>query len=198
MTLFRKLSESGVNCVHVSPRSSLLRFMPQTLQVWVDKHADVGPRNMTLPTLKREPKGGKIQALFRVPFSILFVMYALLTYLVTIRPLLSRYVVVSDRYFYDLFYNLWGNASVVLTGVLPRPTIGFVLDIPVALAFSRMHSLEDLRIPEEYYELLRKYYLAIARHNGFHVIDTCTDFEKSNECIFTYVKAFLEKCDKNV
>jgi len=196
--LFIELIKSGISCVHVSSRSSLLQLMPCSLRSWLEKNAHIGPRNMTLPSLKeRGFKSSRCNILFRIPLSLFFIIYTLLTYLITIRPLLRKYVVVSDRYFYDLFYNLWGDASFALVRMLPKPTIGFLLDLPVPTALSRMHSLEDKKIPQKYYELLRKYYLAIAKQNNLHIIDNSVDFEKSSKCILVHVKAFLESSGKN-
>jgi thymidylate kinase len=198
-SLAKELSKIGVNCVHISPRSSLLQYMPVILRNWIDKHAHLGPRNLTLPRLGvKESAGSRSIILLKMSICLIFIIYAFLTYLITIRPHLGKYVVVSDRYFYDLFYNLWGRKSYLLIGLLPRPSLGFILDLPVTTAFSRMHSLEDRMVPQKYYESLRHYYLNIARCNNFLIIDTSNDFEESRKCILEHVKTFLEsrgKCD---
>lgn len=179
--------------MHVSPRSSLLQFMPQLLRNWVDKHTRLSPRNITLPTLMgQDYKSSRPIGFLKIPLSLLFIIYAFLTYFITIRPFLKKFVVVCDRYFFDLFYNLWGNVSHVLIDLLPRPAVVFLLDAPAPVAFSRMHSVEDKAISRRYYEVLRNWYLTLASRNNFFVMDASIDFEKTKKCILNHVMVFLE------
>jgi thymidylate kinase len=194
--LCSELSQNNVNCAHVSPRSSLVRFFFGAKNDWLDRHDNVGPRKFTLPKLNSAKSGNKrVSDVLKIPFSLIIIAYTYLTYLVTIRPILLEKTVVSDRYFYDLFYNLWGGKSYVFSAILPKPTMGFILDIPVSLAIERMHSQTDKKIPEEYHQELRKYYLSFEGQNGFQTIDAKKDFKTANASILKAVQAILSKRD---
>jgi thymidylate kinase len=149
----------------------------------------VSPRNATISNKFSNFSGKSIlKALF---LTIPFWVYALIVYCTWIRPLQHKKVVVCDRYFFDWFYNLWGNMSIALTRLLPKPDMVFLLDVPVTIAFSRMHSTSDRQIPLSYYESLRNWYLTLAKQRGFFVIDSSGDFEEVKTVIKKHVVRVL-------
>jgi thymidylate kinase len=104
---------------------------------------------------------------------------------------LNGFVVVCDRFFFDWFYNLWGNASIALVRLLPKPSIAFLLDVPVTVAFSRMHYPLDKQVRLSYYESLREWYLMLARRQNFFIIDSSSKFEEVKDTIKKYVISML-------
>lgn len=100
-------------------------------------------------------------------------------------------VVVCDRYFYDKFLSLeyYGFSSrrwtIVLSKIVPRPTITFVLDVNPLLAQQRetgnYHALS-------FFSACRERYLEFARNMGFHVLNT----ERSKEANLNEVLHVLE------
>ncbi len=186
LALLRALSENGVNAVHVSPRSSLIRILlPKRIRKLV-KRIYVRPRNLMISSVGKSRK-----AMFRIFLFIPILVYALLTYLAIIKPLLSEFVVVCDRYFYDLLLNLFGKRALLLVRLIPRPNLGFILDLPVDQAFLRMHDMEDRRVSREFYVQLRTWYVNLARQYNFLVVDSTDEIETVKRTILTFSSQWL-------
>jgi thymidylate kinase len=180
--LLRALSERNLNVIHVSPRSSLMYLLlPERLRRSV-KGTHVRPRNLMIQKMKVFPRVNIFMNFLIVPT----LMYVFLTYLLTIKPLLKKFVVVCDRYFYDLLFSLFGKKALLLVGLIPKPYLGILLDLPVDQAFTRMHDMEDKRVPYDFYEKLRKWYIALAKQQGFLIVDSTDEFEKVHKKILNF------------
>jgi thymidylate kinase len=180
--LLKALSERNLNVIHVSPRSSLMYLLlPGRLRRLVRK-IHVRPRNLIMQKMKVFPRVNIFMNFLIIPILI----YALLTYLLTIKPLLEEFVVVCDRYFYDLLFGIFGKKALLLVGVLPKPYLGILLDLPVNQAFARMHDMEDKRVPYDFYEKLRKWYIVLAKQQGFLIVDSTDEFEKVHKKILDF------------
>lgn len=185
LNLCKELLMKRVKCVYIRPRYAPIKFIPSVLRRWMSKHIHMSPRLLTIPSEDHRPyKSGRA---LRIPLTLSFLMYTFLTYLLIIKPQLDRNIIVCDRYFFDWFYNLWGKASVALTRLLPKPDLVFLLDAPVAVAFSRMRDIGDKSVSPEYYKSLRDWYLVLARQRGFFVIDSSGDFEKTRELVLNRI-----------
>jgi len=194
LALCRELSGKGNKCVHIRSRYALLRFAPLVLRRWIDKH--LSPRKITISYRTQKTHKARSMDIFKIPLTLFLLTYAFFTYFLCIRPHLRGSTVVvcdSDGYFFDWFYNLWGSTAVALTRILPKPDLAFLLDVPVAVAFSRMLYAGDKSISREYYESLQDWYLALTRQEGFHVIDSSGSFEKTKGLILDYVTFYLRK-----
>jgi thymidylate kinase len=53
------------------------------------------------------------------------------------------------------------------------------MDIPVSLAYTRMNSEEDRQTAPHYFESQRAWYALLAKTEGFVIIDSSEDFEKT-------------------
>jgi len=186
LALHEELSKRGVKCVYVRPAEAILTFVPSVLREYINKHPRISPRNITL-SRKRHRFNSRYVDILKIPVTIFFLAYAFIAYFLSIRSLRSNFIVICDRYFFDWFYNLWGNASITLIRLLPKPDIAFLLDIPVTIAFSRMHYAIDKEISPEYYESLRDWYLTLARQQSLFIIDSSREFEKTKGIILNYV-----------
>jgi thymidylate kinase len=190
LALHKEFSNRNINSVYVRPRYALLRFVPSVLRRRVQLDSSFSPRLITISSGNR--KALKIRRFLKVPLTAMLFAYAFLTYFLCIRPLLRNSIVVCDRYFFDLFYNLWGDSSLALVRMLPSPDAAFVFDVPVAVGFSRMHSEDDKRISQEYYNKLRRWYLRLARQEKFIVVDSSSDFERNRQLVSDRMKVYFE------
>jgi thymidylate kinase len=181
VSLSKELQRETINSIYFRPRG--ITIIPTFLRGLLKSYPNLSPRNVAMSKKADNFSGRNIlRALF---LTIPFWIYALIVYYAWIRPLRSKKVVICDRYFFDWFYNLWGNASIALTHLLPKPDIVFLLDVPVNIAFSRMHSIADKQISLSYYESLRCWYLMLAKQQGFFIVDSTGDFKD--------VKGIIEK-----
>jgi len=187
LALCRELSRKGIRYVYVRPRDALFRFIPLVLRGWIDRHPHISPRNITISRKTQSYKHSQSVGILKIPVTIFFLIYAFIAYFLSIRSLRSEFVVVCDRYFFDWFYNLWGNASMALIRILPKPDIAFLLDVPTTIAFSRMHYVMDKEISPEYYGSLRDWYLTLARQQSFFIINSSGDFEKTMGIILNHL-----------
>jgi len=190
LSLSKALVTRGVKCIYVRPRYELLRFFPSGLRNWVNRHIHVRPASVSF--IKRSSGNRKSSVLLRVTLSFLFLIYAFTTYWLTIKLYSRKFYVICDRYFFDWFHDEHKLCSLTVARLLPMPDLGFLLDIPVALAFSRMSSCEDARISFDYYKSLREWYIALAKLQGFMIIDSSSDFERTKDLIFKRVMLHLE------
>jgi dTMP kinase len=187
VSLLKELQREAINSIYFRPRD--ISLIPTFLRNLLKSYPNVSPRNITISNKFGNFSGKNIlKALF---LTIPFWIYALIVYYIWMRPLRYKKVVICDRYFFDWFYNLWGNASIALTRLLPKPDIVFLLDVPVIIAFSRMHSALDRQVPPGYYESLRNWYLMLARQQGFFIVDSSGDFEEVKGIIKKHVVRML-------
>jgi thymidylate kinase len=193
LALCKELSRKNINYAYVRSRYALLRYIPSILKRRINENGALSPRRMTISSGNRKASSSK--GILKGPLTVMLFAYAFLTYLLCIKPLLRNSIVVCDRYFFDLFYNLWGTSSYALIGVLPGPDVAFVFDLPVTVAFSRMHSADDKNIPQEYYGHLRAWYLSLAKERGFTVIDSSSDFKRTKQLVLDRMRVFLKGCD---
>jgi len=191
LTLCKELSEKRIRCTYVRPRYALFRLIPSVLREWVDRRPHISPRNITISCKTQKSSNGRSIGVLKILITIPLLVYAFITYFLTIRPLLDEFIVICDRFFFDWFYNMWGNVSTALIRLLPRPDIAFLLDVPVTIAFSRMHYALDRQIPLGYYESLRNWYLMLARQQGFFIVDSSGDFEEVKCIIKRHVVSTL-------
>jgi len=182
LALNQILANMEIKSIHISPRSSLIRLLlPKKIRLLMKK-IYVRPRKLALGNSRIFRKG-----LFIHFLSIPIFIYSLLTYYVIIKPLMRKYVVVCDRYFYDLFLNIFGKRALLLVELLPKPNITILLDLPVGQAYSRMHDIKDKYIPQHFYIQLRRWYFSLAKQYDFLIIDSTPDFETVQNDIIAHI-----------
>jgi len=161
--------------------------MPQAMITWMSKH--VLTRSKRANGNPKKSVGSQQYDvgfyIIRFTLTLAFLIYVLLAYMIMFKSRVARAsVLICDRYFYDWIYYLDKKRSTVLTKLVPKPDLIFLLDVGVPEAFSRMHSLEDKRFSAEYYSFLRKWYLTLAKEYDFKVIKSIRDFSKTQRAIF--------------
>lgn len=186
-SLSRELKKIGIPNVYLKPRD--VSLVPSFIGKWLERHPHLSPRNITISSeVNRSNSKSILKALC---LTIPFLTYALIIYFVWIRLFRSKQVVICDRYFFDWFYNLLGDASIALLYLLPKPDVVFILDVPVKVALRRMHDSFDKKLSEEYYESLRAWLLVIGKRLGFFVIDSAESIEKVKNRILDYTLNIL-------
>ena len=58
---------------------------------------------------------------------------------------------VCDRYFYQVFFDLFGGLSKKVIRVFPKPDITFFLDGDLDVFYSRINSPSDAMVSRDYY-----------------------------------------------
>lgn len=86
-----------------------------------------------------------------------------------------RKIVIFDRYFYDFLmsYEYLGYSNKAIRELflsLPKPDIGFILDVSPEIAYKRKKETHDIDI--DYYKVQKERYLKLAHTLGLKVIDT--------------------------
>jgi thymidylate kinase len=129
---------------------------------------------------------------FRVWPYVVF-LDCVLTYL-ELSLLRKREVAILDRYFYDFlmsyeYLGCSGNLVRRLFLLLPRPDIGFLLDVPPEVASQRKAAGHDVDI--NYYEVQRRRYIELAAFLGIKVIDTRSPLAHSTDEALDEIKSRL-------
>jgi thymidylate kinase len=196
--LVKALAKQHLNSLYVRPRYELLRFLPVRIDRWVQKHFHI--RSILAKDTRFADHGNSKSILLhssehgthKAVISYLLLVYALISYQLTIKRYSKRSYVVCDRYFFDWFFEADKPGSLALARLLPKPDLGFFMDIPVSLAYKRMTSKEDKFMALDYYESLRRRYISVSKMERFITIDSSKDFEKTKRLILQHTITNLE------
>jgi thymidylate kinase len=186
--LSQELQKRGLSSVYFRPRD--LSLVPNFIKKLLEKHPNLSPRNITMA--KEYSKFNGRDILKAILLTVPFLLYSLIVYYLWIYRLRRKYIVVCDRYFFDWFYNLWGNNSSILVRLLPQPNAVFLLDISPGIALSRMHDVFDKKVPLAYYEALRNWFLELGKELGFLTIDSSRKLEEVKSLILSHTANLLE------
>ncbi len=90
-------------------------------------------------------------------------------------------ITIFDRYFYDylMTYKYLGYNNFLIEKLflfLPKPDVGFVLDVSPEIAYQRKK--EDHEANLNYYQIQRQNYLRLAKAKDLQIINTEKSFEK--------------------
>jgi len=175
--LVEKLRKRGYNAIYVRPIYLLL----EKIHI---KNTKISPR--------KERTSGKSNKLKKNIFRILGYFYAFVTYI--FMKIWGRgKILVCDRYFYQFFYDLFGEPAEKVIKFFPNPDVVFLLDGDIELFYSRMEDSFDRSVSREYYVKVIKFYRKLAERYNFIRIDASLKKEEINEIIF---KKSLEKINK--
>jgi thymidylate kinase len=124
---------------------------------------------------------------------LIFVLltYVLATHFLVVKPLLNRFTLVCDRYYFDWFYRAFGRSSLSFTYLLPRPDVVFFLYLPVEMARSRMSYSPDRELPLGYYRAMQEWYRRLAVQRGFIEIDSSRDFTTTSDAILCNMTSLM-------
>jgi thymidylate kinase len=96
-------------------------------------------------------------------------------------------MVVCDRYFYQFFFDLFGDWSEKVIRFFPKADMTFFLDGDLDLFYSRMDNSFDASVGRDYYTDVLNLYKRISQKYGFIQIDANLERETINDIIFTHL-----------
>ena len=107
-------------------------------------------------------------------------------------------VVIYDRFIWSTYikYKALGYPVRPISGLYlaPRPTFALVLNVPVDKS---LHVIDErvahIHYPREVLEAERQEYLAIAKRNGYPVIDATASFEAVQEAIESHLEGLFPR-----
>jgi thymidylate kinase len=112
--------------------------------------------------------------------------YALLSYVI-MRFLGRRRTVICDRFFYQFFFDVYGDRSLGIARSFPRPDIAFVLVASPTLCLSRTRNPFDSSVGADYYARVSQMLDELSNGFGFVPIRADLDAESVNDRIVNEV-----------
>ena len=123
-------------------------------------------------------------------------LYALTTYMF-IKFHSRNKIIVCDRYFYQFFFDLFGDFSEKVVRIFPKPDITFFLDGDLDLFYSRMNDSFDVSVDRIYYTDALNLYRRISQKYGFIQVDANLNKEALNNMIFMHLtKVIGRSCNE--
>jgi thymidylate kinase len=176
--LVDRLKMNGYETTCVRPVYVLLNLMRLRVR---DKNS-VSPRKTRVyETPNKNP--AIIQRAF---MGLLGYLYALATY-IFLKVYCRNKIVVCDRYFYQFFFDLFGNWNGNVIKFFPKPDTTFFLDGDLDLFYSRMDNSFDASVSRDYYSEVLNLYKKISQKYGFIQIDAKLNKEAINGVILTHL-----------
>ena len=187
--LVDRLKKRGYKAMYVQPVFILLNILARSKGNGV---ALISPRKARTSQRSDLDNHGKRFFSKNIFMVLLGYPYALATYLFMKFYLSRNKIVVCDRYFYQFFFDLFGNWSENIIKFFPRPDITFFLDGDLDVFYSRMDSSFDTSVGRDYYMDVLNLYRRIPQKYGFIQIDANLNKEAINDVIFMHLKHCLK------
>ena len=177
--LIDRLKKNGYETMYVRPVYVLLDLIRSGEK---DKNS-VSPRRARVSEISNK----KLSIMRRVLMGLLGYLYALAT-CISMKFHYRNKIIICDRYFYQFFFDLFGNWSENIITIFPRPDIAFFLDGDLELFYSRMDNPFDASVGRDYYTGVINLYRRISKKYDFIQIDANLEREKINDIIFRAIK----------
>jgi thymidylate kinase len=187
--LVDRLKKSEYETMYIRPVYLLLdsiRLRTPEKKKWAS------PRRAKVSAVTNKNKTKKSVIIRRALMCLLGYPYALAIYI--FMKLISRNnIIVCDRYFYQFFFDLYGQFCEKVLIFFPLPDITFFLDVDLDLFHSRMDNSFDASVDRVYYTNVIILYRKIAQKYGFNQIDANLDMKAINDVMFTHVTKELNR-----
>ncbi|MCK4444947.1 MAG: hypothetical protein KAW09_10410 [Thermoplasmata archaeon] len=165
--LVRGLREAGHDSIYVEPVLLLLNLLTESQP---NRFTSLlSPRKARTSIESRSQEDS--QRPRRVVLGFLAYLYALLTYLLMVRYSAKRRIVVCDRYFYQFFFDSFGNYADAVIDVFPKPDMTFYLDGRVDYLHERMDDPSDVSTSKSYFFKVEEMFNRISGKYGFVRVD---------------------------
>lgn len=190
--LLSRLTNEGFHALYIQP---ILSFLNLPILSKIKENSCISPRINATKEFSKSEKGHshKKKNLIKKWFFIFFgYFYAICSYLL-IRLFSSNNIVICDRFFYQFFYDIYGEHALMVSRFFPRPNLVFFLDIQPELAYSRMASEYDTSIKMDYYSSVTEFYNKLNKYYSFKKMDANVGQDGLNEKIFLYTRQFILK-----
>ena len=182
--LVDRLENEGYKAVYVQPIFILLNILTRSKDNGV---APISPRKARTSQMSNSDKHGKTFLSKKLFMSLLGYPYALATYLFIKFYLSKNKMVVCDRYFYQFFFDLFGDWSDKIIKIFPRPDIAFFLDGDLDLFYSRMDDSFDASVSRDYYMDVINLFRKVSQKYGFIQIDANLNKETISDIVFMHL-----------
>ena len=184
--LLDRLKKGGYKAMYLQPVFVLLNILARSK----DNHATpISPRSIHVSQMNSHKRLFSMRRIFLCPLGYL---YALATYIFMKFYLGRNKMVVCDRYFYQFFFDLFGDWSENIIKFFPRPDITFFLNGNLDLFYSRMDSSFDASVGRDYYTEVLNLYRRISQKYGFIRIDANLNREAINDILFMHLIKEME------
>lgn len=170
--LVDRLKMEGYETTYVRP----IYVIPNLIRVGGVNKNSVSPRRARASNKKSSAMQRAVMGLFGYPYAIATYIYMKLTS--------KDKIIVCDRYFYQFFFDLFGELSEKVIRIFPKSDITFFLDGDLDLFYSRMDNSFDTSVDRNYYDEVLNLYRRISQRYGFIQIDANLDKEVINDLIF--------------
>lgn len=180
--LVDRLKRNRYKAIYIRPVYLLL----DSIRLRTPEKFLVSPRRARVSEVTNRNKTKKLAIIRRALMGLLGYPYALAIYI--FMKLKSRnFIIVCDRYFYQFFFDLYGDFSDKVVKIFPRPDLTFFLDADLDLFHSRMDNSFDASVDRVYYTNVINSYRKIAQKYGFDQIDANLDMDAINDVLFTHL-----------
>ena len=174
-----RLKKNGYEVAYVRPVYVLLGL----IRLGGGDRNSVSPRRAHVSKILNK----KLFRMRRALMSLLGYPYAIATYIFMKFYLGRNKIIVCDRYFYQFFFDLFGDWSKNIIKIFPRPDITFFLDGDLDLFYSRMGNSFDASVDRDYYTEVISLYRRISQKYGFIQIDANLNKEAINDVMFMHL-----------
>ena len=182
--LVDRLNRWGYEAMYVQPVFILLNILTRSKGNDV---ALISPRKTRTSQMSNSDKCGRRFLPKKLFMGLLGYPYALATY-ISIKVYLTRNnIVVCDRYFYQFFFDLFGDWSETIIKVFPKPDIVFFLDGDLDIFYSRMDDSFDASVGRDYYTKVINLYRKVSQKYSFIQIDANLNREAINDVMFMHL-----------
>ena len=182
--LLDRLKKGGYKVMYVQPVYLLLNILTRL------KYNDVTPISPRKTRTSQMSNSHKYRRTFfprKLFMGLLGYPYSLATYVFMKLYLRRNKMVICDRYFYQFFFDVFGDWSENIIKIFPRPDIAFFLDGNLDLFYSRMNDTFDTSVGRDYYINVLNLYRKLSQKYGFVKIDANLNKEAINDIIFMYL-----------
>ena len=182
--LVDRLKNKGYNAIYVRPVFILLNALTRSKDNTV---LPISPRETCTSKMSDSHKLRRTFSSWKIFMNLLGYPYALATYIFMKFHLSRNKIVVCDRYFYQFFFDLFGDFSEKMMKIFPKPDITFFLDGNLELFYSRMDNSFDASVGRDYYMGVLNLYRGISQKYDFIQIDANLYKEAINDILFMHL-----------
>lgn len=180
--LTNRLNESGYNAVYVRPTFLFVNILTRYKY---NSFVPISPR-LSRTSLSSKKRTGTILSHIKKFVLCLFgYPYALISYIIMNLYFGKNKILVCDRYFYQFFFDIFGELSVYIIKFFPKPNISFFLDGEIDFFYSRMDDSFDVGVSKSYYLQVLDLYRYFSIIHNFISIDAKLSRKEINDIMFS-------------
>ena len=181
--LVDRLRKESYEALYVQPVFIILNVLTRSKGNDV---TPISPRKTRTSQMSDSDKHGKRFFSKKLFMSLLGYSYALATYIFMNFTGRGK-IIICDRYFYQFFFDLFGNWSETIIKFFPRPDIAFFLDGDLDIFYSRMDNSFDASVGRDYYIDVLNLYKRLSQKYDFIQIDAKLNKEEINDVMFMHL-----------